>query len=138
MRLPLRQRFCFAVLYSLVCAFSRLPPRAQIKHSFKNHKLGVVSVSAAKDGLSCVSSSIDGDLHMFDLTSHSLKSTIAAGPVETWQVAVHPTRSQICATGSHSGHVNVWVCRHVWSMLTMNYACSAFSNHFVLFRRAEL
>ncbi len=78
------------------CAHICVCHRAQIKHSFKNHKLGVVSVSAAADGLSCVSSSIDGDLHMFDLTNNSLKSTIAAGPVETWQVAVHPKRSQVC------------------------------------------
>jgi hypothetical protein len=129
----------FLPVYIRSCAHICTRRRAQIKHSFKNHKLGVVSVSAAADGLTCVSSSIDGDLHMFDLTNNSLKSTIAAGPVETWQVAVHPKRSQvcrgvslsmrivlhcvsrpvslalyddsqICATGSHSGHVNIWVC----------------------------
>ena len=81
---------------------------SQIKHSFSQHELGVVSVSAAADGHSCVTSSMDGNLRQFDLQTMSLKNKIEAGPVEIWQVSVHPLRSSICATGSHSGHVNIW------------------------------
>jgi WD40 repeat protein len=51
---------------------------------------------------------MDGNLRQFDLSNYALKSTIEAGPVEIWQVSTHPLRSQICATGSHSGHVNIW------------------------------
>ena len=80
----------------------------QIRHSFSKHDLGVVSVSASADGHTAVSSSMDGHLRQFDLVHLTEKAKIEAGPVEIWQVSVHPTRSQICATGSHSGNVNVW------------------------------
>ncbi len=79
-----------------------------IKYTLKEHELGVISVSPSSDGSSVVSSCMDGNLRWYDLTTGAIKSTFEAGPVEIWTVAMHPQRSQICATGSHSGHVNIF------------------------------
>ena len=76
-------------------------------YTFEGHDLAVVSVTANGDGTRAASSSMDGSIRIYDLTSGSTVKTINAGPAETWTISHHPTQNLV-ASGTHSGVVNLW------------------------------
>jgi WD repeat-containing protein 61 len=54
------------------------------------HQLGVVSISAAKGGGVCASTSLDSQLRFWDLNNMTLIKAIDCGPVEAWACAYSP------------------------------------------------
>lgn len=64
-----------------------------VKYQFKEHELAVVS--AVSDGNKVVTSSMDGNLRVFELESGKLGKTIACGPMETWTIDLHPIQKNV-------------------------------------------
>jgi WD40 repeat protein len=76
--------------------------------TLEGHQLGIVSVdSSPLNGQYAVSTSLDSQIRIWDIQSHSLVRTIDAGPVQAWTTCFSPDGRQIAA-GTHSGLVNVW------------------------------
>ena len=79
----------------------------EVSSTMPGHFLGVVSVSASKDGHLSAVSSLDGRVKIWNLQEKVIQKTIDPGPVEAWTVDFHPQGS-LLAAGSQSGHVNVF------------------------------
>jgi len=77
------------------------------KHKFGSHELAIVSVDCNNDGTKVVTSSMDGQIRVYDLESAKLFQTINAGAVETWTISYMPGKD-VVASGAHSGSVNIW------------------------------
>jgi len=77
------------------------------KYSFGSYELGIVSVDVSGDGSSAVTSSMDGQMRVYDLVNGKKVQTINAGAAETWTVSYHP-KADLVATGTHTGGVGIW------------------------------
>jgi WD repeat-containing protein 61 len=77
------------------------------KHIFGSHELAIVSVDCSGDGKRAVTSSMDGQIRVYDIEAGKKIQTITAGAVDTWTVAYQPNMD-VVASGSHSGAVNLW------------------------------
>jgi WD repeat-containing protein 61 len=53
-------------------------------HTLQGHQLGVISVDISQNGQLACSTSLDGQLRIWDIGSHSLIRSVDAGPVEAW------------------------------------------------------
>ncbi|EKX42242.1 hypothetical protein GUITHDRAFT_111803 [Guillardia theta CCMP2712] len=75
--------------------------------TFPGHFLGVVSVSATKDGKLCAVSSLDGRIRIWNLEERAVQRSIDPGLVETWTVCFHPS-GEMLASGTQTGKINVY------------------------------
>jgi WD repeat-containing protein 61 len=72
------------------------------------HQLGVVSISASKNGAIFASTSLDSQLRFWDLNNMTLIKAIDCGPVEAWACAYSQADGRHVATASHAGRINVY------------------------------
>jgi len=79
--------------------------------SFGDYQLAIVSVKASADGQTLATSSLDGTIRLYDLSSAKKISELTAGAGESWSLDYHP-KQPLVASGSHSGGVNLWDTRN--------------------------
>jgi len=92
----------------------------QPRHTFGSNGLAVVSVDVTADAKTVVSTSMDGHLRAYDLGDGKKVASIAAGSAEVWTVSCHPTQSNIAASGTHQGGINVWDLKAPRKLQTIN------------------
>ena len=76
-----------------------------ISQQYPGHVLGTISVVGNKAGTHAVTSSLDCQIRVLNLSSGAVEKTIDAGPGELWQVAYSPDETKL-ASGSQQGKIN--------------------------------
>lgn len=74
--------------------------------TLNQHRLAVVSVDVSGDGLTGVSSSLDGTIRVFDLISGKESGVLQLGPMGCWKISHHPSQ-ELIATGTGTGKVAI-------------------------------
>ncbi|RLN88987.1 hypothetical protein BBJ28_00023027, partial [Nothophytophthora sp. Chile5] len=76
-----------------------------VDQQYPGHVLGTISIVGNKAGTHAVTSSLDCQIRVLNLSSGSVEKTIDAGPGELWQVAYSPDESKL-VSGSQQGKIN--------------------------------
>ncbi|POM67566.1 Hypothetical protein PHPALM_16411, partial [Phytophthora palmivora] len=76
-----------------------------ISQQYPGHVLGTISIVGNKAGTHAVTSSLDCQIRVLNLSSGVVEKTIDAGPGELWQVAYSPDESKL-VSGSQQGKIN--------------------------------
>ncbi|KAJ0398286.1 hypothetical protein ATCC90586_005315 [Pythium insidiosum] len=77
-----------------------------VSHQYPGHVLGTISIIGNKAGTRAVTSSLDSQVRVLNLTDGSVEKTIDAGAGELWQVVYSPDETKV-ATGSQQGKINL-------------------------------
>ena len=109
----------------MVRSFTVHSDRIDRNHEFRGHVLGVTSVSTSSTGLA-VSSSLDSHIRIWNVEKGNEVSTIDAGPIEAWTVAVSADGSTI-ASGSQAGAINLWSVASGGRVQTLPTGSTAFA-----------
>ncbi|OZJ02963.1 hypothetical protein BZG36_04519 [Bifiguratus adelaidae] len=77
-------------------------------HVLTDHKMGVISVDVDRQGTTLATSSIDAQIHVYDLTNEpTLKQTVNSVPTEAWTIKLSP-EGDLVASGAHNGNLNLY------------------------------
>uniref|UniRef100_H3GBG8 Uncharacterized protein n=1 Tax=Phytophthora ramorum TaxID=164328 RepID=H3GBG8_PHYRM len=76
-----------------------------ISQQYPGHVLGTISIVGNKAGTHAVTSSLDCQIRVLNLSSGAVEKTIDAGPGELWQVAYSPDETKL-VSGSQQGKIN--------------------------------
>ncbi|GMF44598.1 unnamed protein product [Phytophthora fragariaefolia] len=76
-----------------------------ISQQYLGHVLGTISIVGNKAGTHAVTSSLDCQLRLLNLSTGAVEKTIDAGPGELWQVAYSPDETKL-VSGSQQGKIN--------------------------------
>ncbi|RMX66089.1 hypothetical protein DD238_002944 [Peronospora effusa] len=76
-----------------------------ISQQYPGHVLGTISIVGNKAGTHAVTSSLDCQIRVLNLSSGAVEKTIDAGPGELWQLAYSPDETKL-VSGSQQGKIN--------------------------------
>lgn len=78
-----------------------------VAQQYPGHVLGTIAIVGNKEGTHAVTSSLDCQIRVLNLSSGAVEKTIDAGPGELWQIAYSPDESRL-ASGSQQGKINLF------------------------------
>lgn len=78
-----------------------------VSQQYPGHVLGTISIVGNKAGTHAVTSSLDSQLRVLNLSTGAVEKTIDAGAGELWQVAYSPDETKV-VSGSQQGKVNLF------------------------------
>lgn len=76
-----------------------------VSQQYPGHVLGTISIVGNKEGSHAVTSSLDSQIRVLNLSSGAVEKTIDAGPGELWQLCYSPDETTL-VSGSQQGKIN--------------------------------